>query len=245
MRRREFLTLVGGAVVMCPLAARAQQPGKLPTIGYLGGAASSPESVWLAAFVQRLGELGWLEGRTVSIQRRWAASRPERIAEVAAEYVRQKVDVIVTYGGAVATIRQATTSIPIVFAVAIDPVGVGFVASLSHPGGNVTGLSLQTTDTTSKRLEFLREVVPDLRRLAIIFDASYPASVREMDNVSTTARQLGLEVAPHWGSTSGGHCTGFRRFQRPSGRAVPRGKSICLSATCLTSLLLPSTCGYR
>ena len=146
MKRREFITLLGGAAAW-PLAVRAQQPAKLPTIGYLGSAAPSTQSQWLAAFALRLRELGWTEGLTIAIEVRWAEGRPERFAEIAAEFIRLKVDVIVTAGtDAVVTAKQATSVIPIVFAVAGDPVGTGLVASLARPGGNVTGLSLQTTD---------------------------------------------------------------------------------------------------
>ena len=137
-------------------------------------------SNWTAAFVQRLRELGWVEGRTIAIEYRWAEGRDERYAEIAAEFVRLKVDVIVTAGGAVLATKRATSIIPIVFALALDPVGSGMVTSLARPGGNVTGLSLQSTDLTSKRLELLREVVPGLRRLAIIANASYPAAMLEM-----------------------------------------------------------------
>jgi len=118
-------------------------------------------------------------------------------AEIAAEFARQKVNVIVTYGGAVTTLKQATAVIPIVFAIAIDPIGSGLVANLSRPGGNVTGLSLQATDIASKRLDLLREAVPRLRQLGILFDAGYPAAVRETGEVQSAARALGLEVAPH------------------------------------------------
>jgi putative tryptophan/tyrosine transport system substrate-binding protein len=195
MRRREFVTVVGGAVLLGPVASFAQQPSKQPTIGYLGG-AESVESDWLAAFVRHFGELGWLEGRTVTIEIRWSEGRAERVAEIADEFVRQKLDVILTYGGAVATLKKATTSIPIVFAIAVDPIGIGLVASLSRPGGNVTGLSLQAADAAGKRLELLRRIVPDLRRLAILFDASYPATVLEMERVEAVARNLGLTVSP-------------------------------------------------
>ena len=193
--RREFIAALGGAAAW-PLAARAQQPSKLPTIGLLTPDASSWGG-WNAAFAGRLSELGWIEGRTVAIERRWSEGRPERVAEFAAEFVQQKVDVIVTYGGAVATVKQATASIPIVFAIAGDPVGSGFVANLAHPGGNVTGMSLAQNDIASKRLELLRDVVPNLRRLAIMFNADYPSSVRETGEVQAAARALGLEVAPH------------------------------------------------
>jgi len=145
--------------------------------------------------VQRLRELGWIEGRTVAIEYRWAEGRSERFTEIAAELVRLKVDVIVTGGGALLAAKQATSVIPIVFALAGDPVGSGLVASLARPGGNVTGLSVQATDLAGKRLELLREVVPGLRRLAIMANVGYPAAVLEMEEVQAVARTLGLEVA--------------------------------------------------
>src|SRR5262249_22276472 len=155
--RRKFLATLGGAAAW-PLAARAQQPGKVPTIGFLGGATPAAQGQWAAAFVQRLRELGWIEGRTAAIEYRWAEGRSERAAENAAEFARRKVDVIVTSGTAlIEAAKQATSVIPIVFAAAGDPVGTGLVASLARPGGNVTGLSLQQTETTGKRLELLRD----------------------------------------------------------------------------------------
>jgi ABC-type uncharacterized transport system substrate-binding protein len=141
--RRSFLTLLGGATTALPLAASAQQAARLPTIGFLGANTPSTQSQWTAAFVQRLRELGWIEGRTVAIEYRWAEGRNERYVEIAAEFVRLKVDVIVTVGAAVLAAKKATSVIPIIFAVAADPVGAGLVASLARPGGNVTGLSLQ------------------------------------------------------------------------------------------------------
>jgi putative tryptophan/tyrosine transport system substrate-binding protein len=195
MKRREFIQGIAGSTIAWPLAARAQQSNKLPTVGALLGDASSWKT-WSAAFAKRLSQLGWIEGRTVATEYRWSEGHPERVAEFAAEFVRQKVDVIVTYGGAVATLKQATTSIPIVFAVATDPLGSGLVPSLARPDGNVTGLSLQASDIAGKRLELLREVVPRLHQLAIMFDAGYPATVREMDEAQSAARTLGLEVAP-------------------------------------------------
>jgi putative ABC transport system substrate-binding protein len=195
MKRREFITLLGGAATTWPLAARAQQPAKLPTIGVLGATTPATYGLFVAAFVQRLRELGWIEGRTIAIEYRRAEGRGERFAEIAAEFVRLKVDVIVTVGGAVLAAKQATSLIPIVFAVAADPVGSGLVASLARPGGNVTGLSTQFTDLAGKRLELLREIVPNLRRLAIMANTGYPAAVLEMAEVQATARTLGLEVA--------------------------------------------------
>ena len=194
MSRRQFITLLGGAVVW-PLAARAQQAGKLPTVGFLGSNASA-WSTWTAAFVQRLRELGWFEGRTIAIEYRWSEGRPERNAEIAAEFVRLKVDVIVTNNFALPTLMQATEVIPIVFPLGTDPVGGGLVASLARPGGNITGLSMQSTDLAGKRLELLREVLPRLRRLATIGNAGNPQAVLEMSEVQAVARGLGIEVAP-------------------------------------------------
>ena len=191
MRRREFITLLGGAAAAWPLATHAQ-PAKLPTIGFLGAATPSAWSQFVAAFVQRLRDLGWVEGRNVAIEFRWAEGRTERYTEIATEFVRLKVDVIVTTGGAVLATKQATSVIPIVFALALDPVASGMVASLARPGGNITGLSLQSTDLSSKRLELLREIVPGLRRLGIVGNASYPAALGEMSEVQTTARSLGF-----------------------------------------------------
>jgi len=193
MGRREFVALLVGAAGW-PLAARAQQPGKLPTIGFLG-ADPSIESKRVAAFVQRLRELGWIDGRNLAIEYRWAEGRNERYAENAAELVRLKVDVIVT----VATVptlaaKQATAVIPIVFAASGDPVGTGLVASLARPGGNVTGLSSQTAETAGKRVELLREIVPGLGRLAIMGNVGNPISVLELGEVQAAARALGLEV---------------------------------------------------
>jgi putative ABC transport system substrate-binding protein len=194
MRRREFVTLLGSAAAW-PLAARAQQVAKLPTIGFLGPNTRSSGSEWVAAFVQRLRALGWIEGRTVAIEYRWAEGHNERYAEFAAEFVRLKVDVIVVSGTpAVMAAKQATSVIPIVFATAGDPVGNGLVASLALPGGNVTGLATLSADLASKRLELLREVVPGLRRLAIMADIGNPFTVLELGEVQTVAKTLGLEV---------------------------------------------------
>ena len=194
MRRREFITLLGGVAATWPLAARAQQAGKLPTIGFLGSSTASIQSQWVAAFVQRLRELR-TEGGTVAIEYRWAEGRDERFAEIAAEFVRLRVDVIVTTGGAAYAAKQATLVIPIVFAVANDPVGSGLVAGLARPGGNVTGLSVQAPDLAAKRLELLREVVPNLRRLAILVNIGNPSMAFEIGEVQAAARTLGLEVA--------------------------------------------------
>jgi putative tryptophan/tyrosine transport system substrate-binding protein len=192
IKRREFIAGLGGAVAW-PLAARAQQPGKPPTVGFLTATNQRP---WTDAFAARLRELGWIEGRTMAIVYRWDEGRPERDAEIAAEFVLLKVDVIVTYGAAIATIKQATAVIPIVFALATDPVGGGLAASLARPGGNVTGLSVQSADLAGKRVELLREVVSGLRRLAIMVNVDYPSAVLEMGEVQAAARTLNIEVVP-------------------------------------------------
>jgi putative ABC transport system substrate-binding protein len=194
MKRREFITLLGGAAAAWPLAARAQ-PGRLPTIGFMGPLASSAMSLWTAAFVQRLRELGWIEGRTIAIEFRWGEGRSERFPEIMAELVRLKVSVIVTGGtAAVIAAKKATSVIPIVFGSVADPVGTGLVASLARPGSNVTGLSNQSADLPGKRFELLREVVPGLRRLAIMANVSNPANVLEMSEGQAAARTLGLDV---------------------------------------------------
>jgi putative tryptophan/tyrosine transport system substrate-binding protein len=192
MRRREFILALGGAAAVWPLAARAQQTP--PMIGFLGRASASAMSAWTAAFVQRLRELGWIEGRTIRIEYRWGDGRADRLPEIAAEFVRLKVDVIVTTGTPVPILKEATSTIPIVFTIANDPVGAGLVGSLSRPGGNVTGLSQLAADLGGKRVELLREVIPDLRRLAILSNVGNPATASEMIQVAESARTLGLEV---------------------------------------------------
>jgi putative ABC transport system substrate-binding protein len=194
LKRRDFITLLGGAVAW-PLTARAQQAAKTPTIGFLGANTASTQRTATDAFVQRLRELGWIENRTVAIEYRWGEGRDERFAAIAAEFVRLKVDVILTYATpSPIAAKKATEVIPIVFAAAGDPVGTGLVASLARPGGNITGLSIQQTDVASKRLEMLREILPGLRRVAILANMSSPNSVLEMAEAQAAARTVGLAV---------------------------------------------------
>jgi putative tryptophan/tyrosine transport system substrate-binding protein len=194
MRRREFIAALGGAAAW-PLSARAQQSGKLPTIGFLGAAAPSVASEWFAAFVQRLRDLGWVEGRNVVIELRWAEGREDRSAAIAAEFVQLKVDLIVTWSTESALVaRRATSVIPIVFALSTDPVGSGLVASLAQPGGNATGLSVQSVDLAGKRLELLREIVPKLGRLAILANVNTSDGAMTVREVQAIARQLGIDV---------------------------------------------------
>ena len=192
MRRRDFISLIGGATATWPLAVRAQQT-RLPIIGFLGANATT-WSLWTAAFVQRLRELGWIDGRTIAIEYRWAEGRSERYTEIGVEFVRLKVDVIVTVGAAVPALKQLTSVIPIIFAAALDPVGSGLVASLVRPGGNVTGLSGQSTELVTKRIGFLREILHDLRRMAVMGNVEYSGVLLEMREVEAAARTLGLEI---------------------------------------------------
>jgi putative tryptophan/tyrosine transport system substrate-binding protein len=195
MQRREFITLLGGAAGL-PLTARAQQVAKLPTVGFLVAGTPASHGKWVAAFVQRLRELGWIEGRTVTIEYRWAEGRTEPLAEIAAEFVRLKVDVIFTSGTpAVIAAKQATSVTPIVFAAVTDPVVNGLVASMARPGGNITGLAQQTSELGGKRLDLLREIIPRLRQVAIMVNVANPAQVAEMGEVQAAAGMLSLEIA--------------------------------------------------
>jgi len=194
VRRREFISLLGGAAATWSLPARAQQL-KVPTIGFQGSGTALTGSQWAAAFVQRLRELGWIENRNVAIEYRWSEGRQERFAEIAAEFVRLKVDVIVTYGTPSAmAAKNATAVIPIVLAATGDPVGTGLVTSLARPGGNVTGLSIQGPDLAGKRLDILREILPRLHTLAILANIGSPNSVLEMREAQAAARTIGLDV---------------------------------------------------
>ena len=201
VQRRGFMALLVAAalVTLCCLAspASAQQRGKLPTIGFLGAATPATWGIYVSAFLQRLRELGWVDGRNMTIEFRWAEGREERYGEFAAEFVRRGVDVIVTSGtGPSLAVKKATSVIPIVFATAGDPVATGLVASLARPGGNVTGLSNQQTDLAGNRFELLRDVLPGFKRLAVMGNENFPNVVLEMNEVLAAAAKFGLEVVP-------------------------------------------------
>jgi putative tryptophan/tyrosine transport system substrate-binding protein len=215
VRRRDFIALSATAVAVWPAAARAQQPAKVPLIGFIGTVTPAIWTKMTAAFERRLSELGWQPGGTVAIEYRWMDGHNERAREIADAFVARKVDIIVAGGNAVAAAKQATASIPIVFPVAVDPVGSGFVDNLSRPGGNVTGLSLQGTDAAGKRVELLRDVIPGLRRVAIMADVAYPAAKKELAEAEAACRALGIEpialelkqpedIAPAFDSLHGG-----------------------------------------
>jgi putative tryptophan/tyrosine transport system substrate-binding protein len=194
MKRRKFMTLLSGTVSW-PLTAQAQLLPKLPTIGILGPTNAAVAEPWTAALVQRLRELGWIEGRTVAIEYRWAEGRTERAAEIANEFVRLKVDVIVTSGTLnVIAAKQATLATPIVFVSAADPIGSGLAASLARPGGNATGLSSQSTDLAAKRIELLHEAIPNLRRMAVMINPAYAGAKFEMAEIQAAAGTLGVEL---------------------------------------------------
>src|SRR5262249_11504327 len=222
MKRRKFITLLGGAAAAWPLAARGQQSAKLPTIGLVGGAIPSTQGTWVAAFVRRLRELGWIENRAVAIEVRWAEGRNERYSEIAAEFVRLKVDVIVTQGTpATIAAKQVTSVIPIVFVAAADPVGTGLVASLARPGGNVSGLSNQLTHTAAKRLANLREACPGLRRLAI--GECWQSRFGVRDARGSGSGQRPWRRSRHLrNSTSGGYRACLRGVQGPRGCTLRR-----------------------
>jgi putative tryptophan/tyrosine transport system substrate-binding protein len=194
MRRREFIALIGGAAAAWPLSVRGQQ-AKPPTIGFMGESTPEGQRQWVAAFVQRLGERGWNEGRNVAIEYRWAGGHNERFAEIVADLVGLKVDVIVTQGTpAVLAAKQATSLIPVVFAIAGNPVANGLVASLARPGSNVTGLTNQSAELAGKRIELLREVRPGLRRLGIMANVDNPSVVLDVREVQAAAQTLGLDT---------------------------------------------------
>lgn len=194
MKRRDFIAMLGGgAVYAIPSSAKPQ--GRLPTIGFLGtGSSAAGGGPWAAAFVQRLRELGWIDGQTATIVFRWAEGRMESYAETAAEFVRLKVDVIVSFGAAMPAMKRATSVIPLVFTIDADPVGRGLVASLARPGGNVTGLSAQTNELVGKRLELVREIIPDFRRLAVLTNVDFFGSAPEVREIRRAAGVLGIDI---------------------------------------------------
>jgi|ERR1700694_4679640 putative ABC transport system substrate-binding protein len=195
MKRREFIILVGGVALTCPVSGHAQQLGKVPIIGFLGANSAAAQSNWTSIFVKRLGELGWIEGRTVAIEYRWVEGHFDRAPGLVGELLRQKVDVILTHGTPnVVASKQATSEIPIVFALTGDPVGNGLVASLAHPGGNVTGMSIQSSDLGGKRVELLREMVPGLATLGFLLDPANTNTPLELREVETACRRVGLQL---------------------------------------------------
>jgi putative ABC transport system substrate-binding protein len=195
VRRRSFIAGFCATAAL-PRVVNAQSAAK-KTIGFLGATSAELAKPWIAAFEQRLQELGWVNGRNLAIEYRWAEASVDRYNAISAEFASRNVDVIVTWASApVLAAKRATTTIPIVFAAQMDPVGAGVVASLGHPGGNITGISIQQTDTAGKRVGLLREMVPGLARLVVMANAHAPGAMLEMQEVVTAARALGLEASP-------------------------------------------------
>jgi putative ABC transport system substrate-binding protein len=194
MRRRDFIALAGSAAAAWPLAARAQQP--MPVIGFLGSASAAPNADSVAAFRQGLGEGGYVEGRNVVIEYRWAENLYDRLPALAAELVRRPVAVIVASGGPVAAqaAKAATSTIPIVFTASSDPIKLGLVASLSRPGGNMTGSAMLTAELDAKRLELLRELVPTARVIGALVNPGRTDAEAQSRDAQEAGRALGLQV---------------------------------------------------
>jgi putative ABC transport system substrate-binding protein len=213
VRRREFITLLGGAVVTWPLAARAQQR-PMPVVGFLG--VSQPSSI-VTMFLQGLGELGYVEGKNVAIEYRWADGRYDRFPELAADLARRRVSVIAAPGSPLSALaaKAATTTIPIVFGVAEDPVKRGLVASLARPGGNLTGINFLTGELTAKRLALQHELVPAATRVGVLVnpsDATRSAAI--VKDVEEAARTMGLQLDVHEASSGREIEAAFGRFVR-------------------------------
>jgi len=194
VKRRAFITLLGGAAAAWPLAARAQQP--MPVIGYLNGTSPAPSAQFVAAFRQGLNETGYAEGRNVTIEYRWAEGRYDRMTEMAGDLVRRQVAVIVASGGAaaIASAKQATATIPILFVTGSDPVQTDLVASLNRPGGNVTGVHFFTVELESKRLGLLRDLVPNAATIAVLLNPTYPNAAFHLQEVENAARRAGQQI---------------------------------------------------
>jgi putative ABC transport system substrate-binding protein len=198
MQRREFILLVGGAAAVWPLAAHAQQPERVRRVGVLSGSAADDQDsqVRLAAFQQWLQQLGWTDGRNVRIDYRWAAGSAENYRKYAAELVALAPDVILTPGSSLAPMLQETRTVPIVFAFAADPVGTGFVESLSRPGGNATGFLLFEFSLNAKWMELLKQIAPGVTRAAVLRDPATTVGVGQFAVIQSVAPSLGVEVSP-------------------------------------------------
>ena len=215
MKRREFITLVGGAAVAWPLAARAQQPA-MPVVGFLNPTSLDPNVDLLRAFRQGLKEAGYVEGENVAIEYRWAENQIDRLPELAEGLVRRQVAVIATTGAnaAASAAKAATTTIPIVFLTGADPVKSDLVASLARPGGNLTGINLLTIEVTGKRLGLLRELVPAATRVAVLVNPAGPAAEAMLRDVEAAARAMGLQIQVHNAGTSREINAAFESFVR-------------------------------
>jgi ABC-type uncharacterized transport system substrate-binding protein len=228
MRRREFITLLGGAAAAWPLMARAQQP-TMPVVGFLSATSPDMFADRVRAFRQGLKDTGYVEGENVAIEYRWAENQIDRLPELAAELVRRKVAVIAATGGVTSTFaaKEATTTIPIVFAVGEDPVRLGLVASLARPGGNLTGMNMFVGELSAKRLELLRELVPGAARVAVLVN---PANAKNTEttlrDLEPAARAIGLQIQVLNASTSREIDAAFATFVRERPDALFVGQDV-------------------
>ena len=230
MRRREFITLLGAAA--WPLAARAQQ-AKVATIGLLGTGSAAAQSQWTAAFVQRMRDLGWVDGRNLTIEYRWAEGHYERLPALIADLVQHKVSVIAATGtNAAVAAKRATTTIPIVFEMGSDPVELGLVASLSQPGSNVTGVTNFTVDLGSKQLGLLRELVPGTTAIAALMNPNFAGAEKELGDVEAAARILGLQLIVLRAGTEREIETAFATIAQQGVHALLVGIDPFLTAQC-------------
>jgi putative tryptophan/tyrosine transport system substrate-binding protein len=198
VRRREFITLIGSVAAVWSLTARAQQPDRMRRIGVLTGSAEDDQETKLSlvAFQQRLQQLGWTDGQNVRIDYRFAAGKPENFPKYAAELVALAPDVVLVSGSSLPAMVQATRTVPIVFAFAVDPVGSGLIESLSRPGSNVTGFLLFEYDLCAKWLELLKEIAPGVSRVAVLRDPTAIAGIGQFAVIQSVARSVGVEVRP-------------------------------------------------
>src|SRR6516165_5406699 len=226
MRRREFITLLGGAAAAWPLAARAQQSA-MPVIGFLGMASASTLAARLEAFRLGLRDFGYVEGTNITIEYRWAEGDYRRLPELAAELVRSNVDLIVTHGtpGTLAA-RRATATIPIVMAVIGDAVASGVAASIARPGGNITGQSFFNAELRAKRIELLKELMPRLTQVAVMLSEDNPASGPELQAIETTAQSLNIRLLPFRLREPSEFVSAFESMERARVEAVETGDDL-------------------
>ena len=227
MRRREFITLIGGAAATWPLAARAEQPA-LPVIGFLNGGSAWEYAHAATAFRQGLSETGYVEGHNVLVEYRWAEGHYERLPELAADLVRRQVTVIVANTQAVPAAKAATTTIPIVFATSADPVSAGFVASLNRPGGNLTGASSLSVEIGPKRLQLLHEMVPTATVMAVLINPNNPNAEAQSRAMQAAARDIGLQLHVLHATTERDFDTAFATLVQLRASALVIGADVFL-----------------
>jgi putative ABC transport system substrate-binding protein len=245
VKRREFITLLGGAAAVWPLAARAQQT-TMPVIGHLDGQSPGTYAdLVLPAFRQGLKDAGYIEGENVAIVYRWAENQFDRLPSLADDLVRRRVAVIVTPGGPSAALaaKAATTTIPIVFGVGDDPVKIGLVASLARPGGNLTGINFLASELAAKRMGLLREMVPAATRVAVLVDPSFPLTEFQVRDVEKAAPTMGLQIQVVNASTSREIEAAFAAFKRERPDALYVGASPFLASRRVQLVLLAGRYG--